>query len=237
MTYVLWYWPGLPGRGEFIRLPLEAAGIAYSEPARAADDGFKAVQDHLESMAAQPAFAVPLLETGTQAIAQVSNILDFLVEEHGLGPADARSRRYLNQLQCDMADLTEEEHSVHHPVATSAYYEDQKDAAQQAAKAFREERIPKYLSHLEAAARASDGDWLMGAHWSTGDMSVAYLLDGLHYAFPQRMAGLSGEYPALERIRTNVSALDAIAAYRASDRWQPFGENGIFRDYPELDAA
>ena len=27
----LWYWPGIPGRGEFVRLALEAGGIAYRE--------------------------------------------------------------------------------------------------------------------------------------------------------------------------------------------------------------
>ena len=29
MAYELWYWPSIQGRGEFVRLPLEAAGIAY----------------------------------------------------------------------------------------------------------------------------------------------------------------------------------------------------------------
>jgi glutathione S-transferase len=31
MTYELWYWPGVPGRGEFIRLAFEAGGIAYCD--------------------------------------------------------------------------------------------------------------------------------------------------------------------------------------------------------------
>ena len=29
MTYRLYYWPGIQGRGEFIRLLLEEAGAAY----------------------------------------------------------------------------------------------------------------------------------------------------------------------------------------------------------------
>ncbi|PKD78697.1 glutathione S-transferase, partial [Escherichia coli] len=29
MTYDLWYWDGIPGRGEFVRLALEAGGIPY----------------------------------------------------------------------------------------------------------------------------------------------------------------------------------------------------------------
>lgn len=29
--YQLYYWPGLPGRGEFIRLVLEHAKVAYED--------------------------------------------------------------------------------------------------------------------------------------------------------------------------------------------------------------
>jgi len=30
MSYQLWYWPDIPGRGEFVRLALEAAEIDYA---------------------------------------------------------------------------------------------------------------------------------------------------------------------------------------------------------------
>ena len=40
MTYDLWYWTGIPGRGEFVRLALEAGGIPYRDRAREeGDDG------------------------------------------------------------------------------------------------------------------------------------------------------------------------------------------------------
>ena len=34
MPYELYYWPTIQGRGEFIRLALEAAGAAYVDVAR-----------------------------------------------------------------------------------------------------------------------------------------------------------------------------------------------------------
>lgn len=34
MAYDLWYWSGIQGRGEFVRLALEGAGIAYHDRAR-----------------------------------------------------------------------------------------------------------------------------------------------------------------------------------------------------------
>jgi glutathione S-transferase len=33
MRYELYYWPGIQGRGEFIRLALEEAGVPYREVA------------------------------------------------------------------------------------------------------------------------------------------------------------------------------------------------------------
>ena len=34
MRYQLYYWPGIQGRGEFVRLALEDAGAAYDDVAR-----------------------------------------------------------------------------------------------------------------------------------------------------------------------------------------------------------
>jgi len=31
MPYDLWYWPGIPGRGEFVRLALEAGHLPYRD--------------------------------------------------------------------------------------------------------------------------------------------------------------------------------------------------------------
>ena len=39
MTYELYYWPGIQGRGEFVRLALEAAGAAYVDVARERGEG------------------------------------------------------------------------------------------------------------------------------------------------------------------------------------------------------
>jgi glutathione S-transferase len=35
--YELLYWPGIPGRGEFIRLAFEAAGVSYKDIANEED--------------------------------------------------------------------------------------------------------------------------------------------------------------------------------------------------------
>jgi len=43
MTYRLYYWPGLPGRGEFVRLALEDAGAPYEDVVRQGEAGMRAM--------------------------------------------------------------------------------------------------------------------------------------------------------------------------------------------------
>ncbi|QNE32223.1 glutathione S-transferase [Sphingomonas sp. NBWT7] len=233
MTYRLWYWPDLQGRGEFIRLPLEAAGIAYEDCAR--DAGAEALVEDMEARTGRVPFAPPYLEADGIIIAQVANILLYLGERHGLAPSALADRLWINQLQLTIADLVAEVHNVHHPVDMMAYYDEQASEAARAAAQFRAERLPKFLAHFEAAAGANTGDWLAGDRWSYADTSLFQVVAGLRYMFPRRMAAIEQDYPRLIALHDRVAALPGIAAYLASDRRIAFNEDGIFRHYPELD--
>ena len=63
MTYKLYYWPGIPGRGEFVRLALEDAGADYVDVGKqsAADGGGAgAVSEFIHGgELGQPHFAPP----------------------------------------------------------------------------------------------------------------------------------------------------------------------------------
>lgn len=231
--YDLWYWTGIPGRGEFVRLALEAAGIAYRDRGR--EQGDEAVSRHLASMKRHPAFAVPLLEGDGLKIAQTANILLHLGDKHGLAPKSAKKRLWVHQLQLTIADAVTEAHDAHHPIAASLYYEDQKDAAKRAAKAFREERIPRFLSYFERAAGRDD--WLVGKRWTYADTSLFQLVGGLRHAFPRRMDAIEQNYPKVATIVARVAGLPGLEEYLASARRLAFNEQGIFRHYPELDSA
>lgn len=41
--YELLYWPGIPGRGEFIRLAFEATGTPYDDVGNQAEDGIQQI--------------------------------------------------------------------------------------------------------------------------------------------------------------------------------------------------
>ena len=58
MTYELYYWPGVQGRGEFVRLALEEAGVRYVDAALAPEaqgGSVPAILRILEGITARPA--------------------------------------------------------------------------------------------------------------------------------------------------------------------------------------
>jgi glutathione S-transferase len=232
MAYELWYWPSAPGRGEFVRLSLEAAGIAYVDQAFAHPD---ALPGDMKTRVPEP-YAPPYLLAGDLVIAQVANILLFLGDEHGLAPTDKAGRYFAHQVQLTVADAVAEVHDTHHPVEIMSYYEEQKPEARRRAADFRANRIPKYCGWFERALGRSSGDWLTGERWCYADLSLFELVNGLKYAFPKCMEALEADWPKLIALHRRVADLPELAGYLASDRRQPYGD-GIFRHYPELDGA
>jgi glutathione S-transferase len=231
MTYELYYWDGLPGRGEFVRLALEEAGAEYIDMARRPDGTRAMMRLMRETKGPMRPFAPPFLKHGDLIVSHVANILLYLGPRLGLAPKDEGLRHAVHALQLTITDLVSEAHDTHHPISNGLYYEDQKDAAKARSRAFIDERIPKFLDHFAAIL---DQDWLLG-ELSYVDLSLTHVIDGLHYAFPRAMQGFAGEYPALAGLREAVHKRPNIAHYLASDRRIPFNESCIFRHYPELD--
>ncbi len=240
MSYDLWYWPGIQGRGEFVRLFMEAAGLPYRDRARQAD-----AQALVEDMEAReksgtfapyaPPYLVAREGEDEFAIAQVAHILAWLTDHHNLGSGDPQTDLHLIQLQLTITDVVAEAHDTHHPTGGGLYYEDQKQAAATAAKGFREERIPKYFTHFENALGVNSGPFLRADRFGHVDTSLFQLVEGLRYAFPKRMARIAADYPRIWACRDAVAELPGVAAYAKSERRIPFNEDGIFRHYPELD--
>lgn len=238
-TYELYYWPNLPGRGEFVRLILEDAAVPYVDVARLPKDeggGVEAVLRYNRGEAeGHPALAPPILKAGALVLAQMPNICLYLGRRHGLAPRDDAGLYHANQLQLTLADLIAEAHDTHHPLGVALYYEDQRDAAKVRAAAFVKERMPKFLRYFERVLRANGGERLVGEAVSYVDLSMFQVLAGLEYAFPQAFARVRAEIPGLLALAEQVKARPSLAAYLASPRRMAFNQHGIFRRYPELD--
>ncbi|KAI0760491.1 glutathione S-transferase C-terminal-like protein [Fomes fomentarius] len=161
--YILYYWPEIPGRGEYVRLALEYGGVPYTEQTNP-----QTLLPTLTSAAhigAPPHFAPPALQLPSgRVLSQTPAILHHIAPRCGLaGPRGntlddgwverlARAeeeRSVVNQLTLTALDWSDEAHDVHHPVASELYYEDQKAEAARRAENFRRARVPKFLAYFE----------------------------------------------------------------------------------------
>jgi glutathione S-transferase len=241
MTYRLFYWPQIQGRGEFVRLALEEAGADYVDVARQSGKGLgvAALLRFLKGRnIPHPPFAPPFLQAGRLVIGQTANILLFLGGRHGLAPKDEGGRLWTHELQLTIADFVVEVHDTHHPVASGLYYEDQKKEARRRSADFLENRVPKFLGYFERLlARQRGQKYLAGAKLTYVDLSMFQIIAGLSYAFPNAMARVAPDYKRLFALHARIQERPRIAVYLASQRRIPFNDQGIFRHYTALDPA
>jgi glutathione S-transferase len=240
MDYVLYYWPGIQGRGEFVRLAFEEAGEAYVDVALVPEEkggGAAAMMPFLQGEDIErPPFAPPFLKAGRRLIGQTANILLFLGPRLGLAPRDAAGKLWVHQLQLTLADFIVEIHDTHHPLGPTLYYEDQKPEAKRRTKEFLDSRLPKYLGYFERVIERNRrrGPWMVGNALTYVDLSTAQVIAGLAYAFPNATRKALSERPRLAKLRDAVFARPRIRRYVASKRRHAFNNDDIFRRYAEL---
>ena len=234
MRYQLYYWPSIQGRGEYVRLALEDAGVDYDDVARG-KRGTDAMMRMMEPGKGTPPFAPPFLKAGKLVIGQTASILLYLGGRHSLAPKSEPGRLWVHQLQLTIADLVLEIHDTHHPLGPSLYYEDQKAPAKKRTAEFWKERVPKYLGYFEDLVEANGGAFVTGRRATYSDLSLFQIVEGLRYAFPKSMRTFERKIPRLVELRDRVAERPNIKAYLSSERRIPFNEEGIFRRYKVLD--
>lgn len=252
VPYELIYWPGIPGRGEFVRLALEEGGATYTDTAH--------IEKGMDQVLAQidgenvgddenpPPLAPPVLRHGDLLISQTPNILLYLGPRLGLVPSaegedgDPDALYRVNALVLTALDgLSNEVHDCHHPIASGLYYEDQKEESLRKSKDFIQNRLPKFLGYFERVIKgkaSGDGPWLYGGRLTYADLVLFQTLDGVKFAFPKATsaAQASGKYARVFQLYDAVKERPKIKEYLASDRRQAYSQ-GIYRHYPELDLA
>jgi glutathione S-transferase len=242
MIYELYYWPGIQGRGEFVRLALEEAGAEYRDIALLPEEqggGVPAMMKYLDGAdVAHPPFAPPFLKAGKRLIGQTANILLFLGPRLGLAPRDADGRLWTHQLQLTLADFVLEIHDTHHPIGGGLYYEEQKTEAKRRSREFLAQRLPKFLGYFERVIERNPdgGKWLVGKTMTYADLSMAQVIAGLRYAYPKAGSNALRACPRLRALHDGVFARPRIKRYVASGRRLAFNNDDLFRRYPELDA-
>lgn len=245
--YHLIYWPGIPGRGEHVRLALEEGGAKYTDTAHE-ENGMSAVTAQISTKNHgdehnPPPLCPPILKHGELTISQTPNILMYLGPRLALVPStdeDPYGIYRVNALALTALDgLSNEPHDTHHPIAVMEYYEDQREEAKKKAKDYRTTRLPKFLGYFERVLEgqaSQGGEYLYGGSVTYADLVLFQALDGVTFAFPKCVAKLreSGKYEKVFGLYERVKGRDKIKAYLDSDRRQNYGM-GIYRHYPELD--
>jgi glutathione S-transferase len=247
VPYELIYWPGVPGRGEHVRLALEEAGASYTDSAHQ-KDGMNLVLSQIDTknlgdVSNPPPLAPPILKHGDLTISQTSNILLYLAPRLGLVPSaeeDEDAIYKVNQLALTALDgLSNEAHDCHHPVATGLYYEDQKTEAKRKSEDYIANRLPKFLGYFERVLQgeaSKGGKWLYGGNFTYADLVLYQSLDGVKFAFPKATGRIEkeGKFRRVFELYHAVQERPRIKEYSASERRQKYSM-GIYRHYRELD--
>ncbi|KAI0424621.1 hypothetical protein F5Y09DRAFT_335609 [Xylaria sp. FL1042] len=252
VPYELIYWPGAPGRGEFIRLALEEGGADYTDTAHTEKGREQTLaQIDTENVGDDnnpPPLAPPILRHGDLLISQTPNILLYLGPRLGLVPpaegedGDPDALYRINALVLTALDgLSNEVHDCHHPIASGLYYEDQKEESLRKSKDYVKNRLPKFLGYFERVLKgkaSGDGPWLYGGRLTYADLVLFQALDGVMFAFRKAIsaAQTSGKYVHVFQLYDAVKERPKIKEYLASKRRQSYSQ-GIYRYYPELDLA
>lgn len=242
MPYELHYWPTIQGRGEFVRLALEAAAAAYVDVARE-DGGMDAMQHYLSSPEVRrPPFAPPFLVDGKVVVAQTAAILLYLGPRLGLVAKSEADALWTHQIQLTIADFVVEVHDTHHPIGSGLYYEDQAAEAERRAADFRQARLPRFMAWFETILQRNPKNegaplpHLVGGRLSYADLSLFQVVDGLQYAFPKATRRVLRKAPWVAALHAGVASHRRLRGYLSSERRIAFNQEGIFRRYPELDA-
>jgi glutathione S-transferase len=95
--------------------------------------------------------------------------------------------------------------------------------------------LPKFLRYFERVLANSGGPYLIGRKLTYADLSLFQIVEGLRYAFPQRMKRFERKVPRIVALHERVAKRPRIAAYLASPRRIAFSQWGIYRYFKELD--
>ncbi|CAM9876603.1 unnamed protein product [Lampetra planeri] len=222
--WVLYYWPKLAGRAEFVRLVLEEAGEPYTE-----------VNDGIEAMFFQgkhqeyPALAPPLIRKGSFTLSQTPVICRYLGRRLGLWPQSEEDEWHADQVNATIHDFIAEGRLAFHGKDFHASYFTQQEETKPYIEKFVKERLLRFLGHFEATLKANDGGqgFLVGDSLTYVDLALLHALRATAAQFPEEWAAAAEVTALLRAFQARVSARPRLAAYFRSERCKPFEGNSM----------
>lgn len=236
----LYYWAAVKedgknhmiGRGEFVRLMFEIAGVPYI------DHGMMDTSRVFEFVRGGgnkgfPAFAPPLIKKGDFVLSQTPVIMKYLGKSFNLYPTNEESKAHAESLMAFVTDFVAEGRLVFHAKCFTESYFTQKDDVVENVKWFETVRLSQFLNYLEKVlaynskvSSPSEG-YFIGSTLTYVDVAVFHTIEAAASQFPNAFAEISSSIPLLVSFRQKIADIPRIAEYLASDRRGFFEGNSM----------
>jgi len=214
------------GRGEFVRLIFEAAGVKYHD--RGMEDHASVTHFvHGGGNTGFPVFAPPVIKRGDFVLSQTPTILRYLGKQFGLYPENPEDEAHADALMGFLTDFVAEGRLVFHPKCFTASYYEQIEEAKGHVAWFEEHRLPKFLSYLEKVLARSESGWAVGQKMTYVDIGLFHTLVATQSQFPTPFTKALTETSHLQPFVDKVAAVPNIAAYLTSERRGFFEGNSM----------
>eukprot|EP00794_Sanderia_malayensis_P004677 gene4677-5287_t len=220
----LYYWP-LAGRGEFVRVIFEEAGVAYKEnnDAELLTSMFKQAKD-----TGWPCFAPPMIKRGDFKLCQTPVICKYLGKKFGLYPEGEVNEVKAEQINASIHDFIGEGRLAFHGKDFVASYYGQAEETKPYIKKFVETRLPwllKYFERVLVANKGGDG-FVIGDKLTYVDLGLMHVLRATASQFAEEWASYT-DFPKLKAFKERMEARPKLAAYFKSERCRPFEGNSM----------
>lgn len=223
--WVLYYWDGFVGRGEFVRLMFEEAGVKYSE-----ENSGEIIMNEiiLGKGEGYPMFAPPMIKKGNFKLSQCHAICRYLGEEYGLSPDTKEEKALAEQLSITCHDYIGEGRLAFHGKDPKASYHTQKAETQPYIERFVNTRMRRWLEYFERALKYNNGGkgFVIGNKCTYVDLTLFHILRATEAQFPEAWAK-ANYIPTLKAFKERMAARPNIAAYLKSDRCKAFAGDSM----------
>ena len=230
----LYYWTRMKdgqntmiGRGEFVRLLFEAAGVPYI------DHGIKDPSSIAHFVygggnTGFPVFAPPVVKKGDFVIFNTPAIMRYVGREVGLFPETPEDAAHADAVIEVITDFMTEGRLVFHPKCFTTTYYEQVEESKPYVAWFEEHRISKFLGYLDRVLKANHAsDFTVGAKLTYVDVALFHVLDAAQSQFPHAFDKAVIDFASLQPFMAKIRALPNVAAYLASDRRGSYEGNSM----------
>ena len=226
--FKLYYWPGIAGRGEFMRLLFAETQTPFVEMfegksfEEAKKMGYGRGKKH---------FAFPVIEHGDLYISETHVICRYLgmkLDGGRLYPKTEKEQLQAETIMGGLCGLVEEGLRAWHAIDTNAGYEDQKEATQPFIEYYKNKRLPKWLDFLETLLKENyekTGKLVfVGNELSWVDLCAFHVIDGNLFECPEVFEKEPTGH--LKKFHGAIGERPNIKAWMTSEKREKFTHTG-----------